>query len=67
MLQDIPAMTRDEIYSARYEIAGVITQSRGLMLRLACEVDTRAQSLQLRREIEAAELALLRVTRPSHA
>lgn len=67
MLQDIPTMTRDEIYRARYEIAGVITQSRGLMLHLACEADTRAQSFQLRREIEAAELALLRVTRPANA
>ena len=65
MLQDIPHMTRDEVYAARYAIAGIIAQSRGLMLHLACEADTRAQSFQLRREIEAAESALLRVTRPA--
>ena len=64
MLQDIPRMTRDEIHSARYEIAGLIAQSRGLMLHLSCEAETRAQSYALRREVEAAELALLRVTRP---
>ena len=61
-LQDIPHMTRDEVYAARYAIAGLITQSRGLMLVLACEAETRAQAFKLRREIEAAEAALIRFT-----
>jgi hypothetical protein len=64
MLQDIPSMSRDEIYSARYEIAGLIAQSRGLMVTLERDMETRAQGNMLRREIDAAEDALLSVTRP---
>jgi len=64
MLQDIPFMSRDDIYSARYEIAGLIAQSRGLMTALERDIETRAQGNMLRREIDAAESALLSVTRP---
>ena len=64
MLQDIPNMSRDDIYHARFEIAGIITQSRGLMTALERDKETRAQGNMLRREIDAAESALLSVTRP---
>lgn len=64
MLQDVPAMTRDEIYRARYEIAGLIVQTRGLVTMLERDKDTRTQGNMLQREVDAAESALLSVTRP---
>lgn len=64
MLQDVPTMSRDNIYQARFQIAGIIAQSRGLMAALERDTETRAQGNMLRREIDAAESALLSVTRP---
>jgi hypothetical protein len=64
MLQDIPHMSRDDIYRARFEIAGLIVQSRSLMTALERDKESRAQGNALRREIDAAESALLSVTRP---
>jgi hypothetical protein len=64
MLQDIPTMSRDAIYRARFEIAGLIAQSRGLMAALERDMETRARGNALRREIDVAESALLDVTRP---
>ena len=64
MLQDIPNMPRDEIYRGRFEIAGLIAQSRGLMTTFERDKETREQGNMLRREIDAAESALLSVTRP---
>ena len=64
MLQDVPGMARADIYRARYEIAGLIAQSRGLAAALERDADTRARGNALRREIDAAEVALLSVTRP---
>jgi hypothetical protein len=64
MLQDVPSMSRDDIYRARFEIAGLIVQTRGLVTYLEQEQETRAQGNLLRRELEAAESALLDVTRP---
>jgi hypothetical protein len=64
MLQAIPHMSRDEIYSARYAIAGLIAQSRGLMLALERDLESRPRGNMLRREIDAAESTLLSVTRP---
>lgn len=64
MLQDIPHMTPDEVYHARFEIAGLIAQSRGLVTLLERDAETRSQGNALRREVDAAESALLSVTRP---
>ena len=64
MLQDIPSMTACEIYRARYEIAGLIAQTRGLITALEDDVETRARGNTLRRECDLAESALLSVTRP---
>jgi hypothetical protein len=64
MIQDIPFMTRDEIYSARYEIAGLIAQSRGIQLALERDMNTRVQGNALRRELDVAEDALFDVIRP---
>lgn len=64
MLQEIPHMTPDEIYNARFEIAGLIAQSRGLVTLLERDVETRQRGNSLRLEIEVAESALLSVTRP---
>jgi hypothetical protein len=64
MLIDIPRMTRDEIYAARFEIAGAIVNARGLVRHLEAEQETRAQGNILRRAADAAESALLSVTRP---
>jgi len=63
MLQDIPTMPRDDIYRSRFEIAGLIVQSRGLIRALEQEQETRAQGNALRQECDAAESALLAVTR----
>ena len=64
MLQDIPSMTACEIYRARYEIAGLIAQTRGLITALEDDVETRARGNTLRHECDLAESALLSVTRP---
>jgi hypothetical protein len=64
MLQDVPSMSRDDIYRARFEIACLIAQTRGLVTYLEQEQETRARGNLLRRELEAAESALLDVTRP---
>ena len=64
MLQDIPSMTACEIYRARYEIAGLIAQTRGLITALEDDVETRARGNMLRRECDLAESALLSVTLP---
>ena len=64
MLQDITAMTACEIYRARYEIAGLIAQTRGLITYLEHDVETRARGNMLRRECDLAESTLLAVTRP---
>jgi hypothetical protein len=64
MLQDIPNMPRDDIYRARFHIAGHIVQSRGLIRALEQEQETRARGNAMRRECDAAESALLDVTRP---
>lgn len=64
MLQDIHSMTAYEIYHARYEIAGLITQTRGLITYLENDIETRARGSMLRRECDLAESALLAVIRP---
>lgn len=64
MLQDVPMMTRQELYDARFEVAGLITQARGLVLELSKDKETRPRSIALRRELDAAEALLLSVLRP---
>lgn len=63
-MDDINAMTGDDIYKARYEIAGWITSARGLESYLRNDVDTRARGLALRELIDLAESRLLSVIRP---
>ena len=63
MLTTIHMMTNNEIYHARFELAGCITQARGLEAVYKQSAD-RTQLTALRQEIDAAEARLLTVTRP---
>lgn len=57
-------MSQDDIYRARFEIAGLIVQSRGLVTALERDAETRPRGNVIRRDIDSAESALLAVTRP---
>jgi cytidylate kinase len=63
-MDDLNTMTGDEVYQARYEIAGWIVNARGLERYLRDDIETRARGLALRELIDLAESRLLSVTRP---
>jgi hypothetical protein len=64
MLNDLDIMTDNDIYAARYEIAGAIVNAKGLAAFYAKEASTRAQGLAMRDIALRAEARLLSVTRP---
>ena len=64
MLNDLDIMTDNDIYAARYEIAGAIVNAKGLAAFYAKEAGTRAQGLAMREVTLRAESRLLSVTRP---
>jgi len=63
-LSDIPGMAPDDIYAARVKIAARIHDARRLVRALESDICTRPQGNALRARADAAESALLAVTRP---
>ena len=63
-IQTIPHMSRDAIYRARHEIGAAIADAWSHVRTLESDMATRAIGNAFRRDVDAAELALLDVTRP---
>jgi proteasome assembly chaperone (PAC2) family protein len=64
MLNDIEFMKDDEIYAARYDLAGAIVNAKGLIIHLSKDKETRDMGCALRDLCDLAESRLLAVTRP---
>lgn len=64
MLNDIDLFSDQDIYRARFELAGALAQSEGLALHYSKDIETRAQATMLRAQNDRVRARLESVLRP---